>query len=229
MPDNRFYLDAPLTQGSTPSLSGEQLHHIRVMRKDIGDHIELVNGKGSLAKAQITAIDKRDAHLLIQESTSAPPPSRQVILAQALLKPKNLDLVIEKGTELGATAFWLFPADRSEKSSLSPNQQARLHHLAISALKQSGRLYLPEIALKPPLSEWTAPPMKAFFGDLSPEAPRFSPPDGDLLIFIGPEKGFSDEEIALLQGPLKGTGVRLSPNTLRAETAALCALSLVSN
>ncbi|NGX39010.1 MAG: hypothetical protein KR126chlam1_00328 [Chlamydiae bacterium] len=71
--------------------------------------------------------------------------------------------------------------------------------------------------------------MPAFFGDLSPEAPRFTPPSSDLLIFIGPESGFSDEEIALLQGPLKGTGIRLNPNTLRAETAAICALSLVSN
>ncbi len=225
MPENRFFQDTPLQKGQTTSLQEEELRHLKVMRCKEGDVIELVNGQNLLAKAQITNLSKSSVSLHLIEVKTKPTPTKQVILAQSYLRPKNLDLVIEKGTELGATAFLLFPGDRSEKTSLSQNQLHRLRHLTISALKQCGRLDLPKIEQMPPLADWpTPPPGDLFFGDLTSSTPLT--PTSHTTLFIGPEKGFSPEEENILHNTFHAKGIRLNPNILRAETAALCALSL---
>lgn len=229
MPENRFFLDALLRENTTCSFPEEEFHHLKVMRKTAGDTVEIVNGRNQLAEAKITALSKKGAEITLFEVKTTPPPSRQLILIQAYLRPKNLDLVIEKGTELGATAFWLFPADRSEKSSLSESQSKRLHHLTLSALKQCGRLDLPPILHKPPLSSWEESPPGAFlYGSLSTNT-MATPSSQDTYLLIGPEKGLTPDEENTLKNTLKATPISLHPNILRAETAALCALSIHSN
>ena len=220
MPENRYFIDQPLKQGESLQIPKEELKHLRVMRKQPGDSIELVNGRNQLAQATLT--DLETATLTAVHQTA---PSREIILALGLLRPKNLDWVIEKGTELGATSFWLFPAQKSEKKGLSENQQSRLRHLTISALKQCGRLDLPSIILKPTLSDWDPLPIPLFYGDLEATTP-FAP-KGSVIIAIGPESGFTSHELQTLLS-LGGTSIRLSSNTLRAETAAICALSKTS-
>lgn len=223
MPDNRYYLDDPLEQSSQVSLEDDEWHHLsRVMRAKIGDEVELVNGRGRLAIASLT-----EKNLLeIRQTREEPPPARTLILAQALPLPNHLEWIIEKGTELGASAFWLFPGDRSEKKGLSDNQKRRLHLLTLAALKQCGRLYLPPILEKPPLSKWEAV-QGAFFGDpRSTTAPTSLPKEGVFTLFIGPEAGFSPKEEELLRHQFNATGVRFNPHILRAETAAICALSI---
>jgi 16S rRNA (uracil1498-N3)-methyltransferase len=224
MPANRFFLEDPLTN---PHLSGEEFHHLKtVMRAKLGDTFEIVNGNGLLALAKIIQITNSSASFEIIQKTEEPPPSVQLILAQAFLRPSLLDWVIEKGTELGATQFWLFPASLSEKKEITPNQLKRLHHLTLSALKQCGRLYLPTIEIKPPLSLWEKPKETLLFGSLDPHSKPFERIASSIVIVIGPEKGFSHEEHQILEKKLGGVGVKLHTNTLRAETAALCALSL---
>ncbi len=226
MPENRFFLEDTFEKGLTVYLKGDELRHLRVMRREIGETIELVNGKNQLGHALLTHLDKETATLTLSKVIEGPPPERQLILAQALLKPKNLDLVIEKGTELGATAFLLFPGQKSEKKGLSPTQIKRCQHLTVSALKQCGRLDLPEIRIMPLLADWKEfPPGNRFFGDRHSEE-SFTPPKGNITLFVGPEKGFSSEEKTLLSHHTQG--VRIHSYVLRAETAALCFLSLAS-
>jgi len=227
MPENRFFLNKPLQNGISVELEDEEFHHLKVMRCSIGDQVELVNGKNQLGVAQVTQLDKHKAILHIIELQEHPTPKRKIILALSYLRPKNLDLVIEKGTELGATAFWLFPGQRSEKDSLTPNQLERLQHLAISALKQCGRLDLPEIIQMPELKSWkTPPPGELYWGD--PKSTTPFKPTTATTFFIGPEKGFSKEEENILQSTFHAKGITLNPNVLRAETAALCAIALAA-
>lgn len=230
MPENRFFLPEPFEKEKTALLTGDEFHHLtRVMRRTVGDCIEVVNGQNQLGLAQILTVEKKQATLLFQEITEKAPPPHQLILAQALTRPQNLDLIIEKGTELGATAFYLFPGLKSEKKELSLNQKNRLTALTISALKQCGRLDLPPILEKPPLLQWKQPPGHLLYGSLHPEAPYFTPLSGrDRLLFIGPEKGFTPEEEHFLSNKLHAKGIRFNPHILRAETAAICALSLLS-
>lgn len=230
MPDNRFYIDAPLT-GDSLTIEGEEAHHLlHVMRARNGDAIELVDGKGVLAEAKVESCGKRDVKVLITKIHEVCPPFFPLIIAQAMPRFNRLDTLLEKGTELGMSALWLFTGERSEKAILSDNQKERAHKIMVAAMKQCGRLYLPEIRLLPPLKKWTRPDFPLYFGTLEEGVPSlmkaWKPADGAIFA-VGPEKGFSLEELQLLKH-LGGTGVTLHPNILRTETAPLAALSIMS-
>ncbi|MCB1119475.1 MAG: 16S rRNA (uracil(1498)-N(3))-methyltransferase, partial [Chlamydiia bacterium] len=164
MPAERFFAPLPHT-----SLTGEECRHlIRVMRARVGDTIELIDGKGTLTTAEITAIDKERCLLRPLKQHHFPPTLPPLILAQALPRQNRLDTIVEKGTELGMSTLWLFPGDRSEKKGVSLE---RLTAITIAATKQCGRLHLPTIALMPPLTEWENLPTPTYYGTLAPNAP----------------------------------------------------------
>lgn len=235
MPHDRFYSDHPLTKGSVINLEGDEFHHLsRVMRAQEGDNVNCFNGKGVLATACVQTLYKQKASLQITESLFTPPSTNPLIIAQAYLRANKLELILEKGCELGMNALWLFKGDFSEKGELSNNQSLRIKHILINACKQCGQLWLPEVILKPPLKGWNPSNHTLFFGDTEPDAPPFgdiwkkNPPLNEVLFFVGPEKGFSAEETATLK-TLKAQGVKLAPYILRSETAPLAALSLMSH
>ncbi len=234
MPHNRYYIDSPLEMGISLNLEGEECHHLtRVLRARAGELVELVNGKGSLATAKIVQLNKKDAELAVIRVDEMQSSSFPLILAQAMPRMHHLEWIIEKGTELNVTTFWLFPGHLSEKESLSDTQMTRLKHLAISAMKQCGRLDLPEIKILPPLLKWTPQEGTLFFGDTENAAPYLwdlkisRPLQAPAILCIGPEKGFDSREKIFLREKLSGLGVRLHPNILRAETAPLVGLSLL--
>ncbi len=229
MPENRFYLIDPLENGTKVRLTGKEFHHLaRVMRGEPGDMVELVNGKNSLAKGEIEVIEKHAAVIAIIRVDNRPPLSHQVILAQAITRPHTLEWIIEKGTELGASSFSLFPTASSEMQILPPRVQERLSYIAIGAMKQCGRLDLPQINYLPSLESLSQLEGKKYHGDLNKEAPLFQEvyeKNGPVVFCIGPESGFTQKELDLLTS-LGSLGVRLHPYTLRAETAACVALVL---
>ena len=221
MPHDRFYIDAPL-KGEV-QLEGEEFHHLsRVMRKKEGDVVELLNGKNTLALATLSSISKHEATLVVTQSEDRKPLLPPLKLIQAIPKMTPLELILQKGTEIGASHFHLYPSSLSEKREFSDNQKRRLHLILIGAMKQCGRLDLP-------ILEWGFPPLEGnvFFGDLSADAPSLS--EIALLpatFIVGPEKGFTEEEIVDLH--TKAQGVRLTPYTLRAETAAIAGLAILA-
>jgi 16S rRNA (uracil1498-N3)-methyltransferase len=231
MPHDRFYSDSPLEQEMLVSLKEAELHHLIVSRARIGQTVELINGKGKLAQATLTSLDKKQALLRIDSVSQGPEESPHIILAQGLPRMNHLEWIVEKGTELGVTAFWLFPGVLSEKSTLSENQENRLKHLVLAAMKQCGRLDLPEVVLKPPLSTWTPLDGCLLYADLSNDAPLLwkltNTSSSPLILFIGPESGFDPKEVLHLEKVLKAQKVRLHPHTLRTETAAIAGLSLL--
>ncbi len=238
MPAERFFLDDILTLHELYELKGPEFHHLaHVMRARKGDSIELINGKGALAQATVHDLKKETACVRVNEIQQAALPSPYCLtLAQALPKSSRLDLILEKGTELGVNSFWIFPGDRSATKDLYSSKIDRAQTVMIAAMKQCGRLYLPSLLFVPPIHQWedmTHTP--AFFGDLSPQAPLFETTwkrshlaSSSILFITGPEGGFSEKELASLRD--KGaTGVKLHPNILRTETASLMALSLLSH
>lgn len=229
MPENRFYIDTTLAPNTSVELTGDELRHLQVMRCQPKEIIELVNGKGTLAKGSISALTKYSASIQVEEIDHKPP-GKKIILVQGLPKQGPLEYIIEKGTELGATEFWLFPALHSEKKDLSDNQKMRLKNLTISALKQCGRLYLPMIYEKPPLQKWKPIQGQLFFGDVRPQAPLFSKcsllPNEEIYFLVGPEKGFAESEVHFIEKTLKAKGVKLHDNILRVDTAALSSIYL---
>lgn len=234
MPHNRYYLDTPFQNNDTVTLIEDEFHHLaHVSRAQQGDLIEIVNGRGQLAQGHLIELRKHEAKLHLVQVTETMNPKIPLILAQALTRMNHLEWIIEKGTELGAAAFWLFPGRLSEKDHLSHPQSARLSHLAISAMKQCGRLDLPSIELKAPLLKWQPMQGTLLFGDVREQAPYLwelglkSPLLQPIVLFIGPEKGFDNLEAEFLHNILGAKAMRLHSNTLRAETASLAALSLI--
>ena len=228
MPADRFFHDGPLQQGATIELTGPEHHHLaRVMRISIGEEIELINGRGALAHATLQDLNKRSAACHLLKVATIHRPAAQTILAIPLMRPSKLELIVEKGTELGADAFHFYPADHSEKPSLSENGLERLQNLILSAVKQSGRLFLPSIELLPNLEHILKASGSHFYGDVNPDAATLASIEtGKETIFItGPERGFSDREEKLLKE--KAQGVKLNHNILRAETAPLAAIAIL--
>jgi 16S rRNA (uracil1498-N3)-methyltransferase len=229
MPAERFYLNADYIKGASLCLTGTEHHHLsHVMRLRPGEQVELVNGRGGLATAQITDTEKQRTTLEILDERTTPPSSALLIAAVPLMRPAKLEWVIEKGTELGTDAFLLYRADHSEKETLSTHQIDRLRHLTISALKQSGRLHLPPLEILPHLTALFEREGQCLFGDIRPNAPPL--PRGctiTTLFITGPEQGFSKDELSLLDQ--KATGVRINPNILRAETAPIAAISIIKS
>ncbi len=227
MPENRYFTHQPLVTTQNVSLENSEHRHIfKVMRGAVDDTVELVNGKGQLAQAVITTIDKTnvDLEIVSVDSFTPPPP---LILAAALPRLNRLDFILEKGTELGMTSLWLFPGERSEKKTVSENQLKRFHSILVSAMKQSGTLFLPEIEIKPPIKKWSALPSNACFGSLDPDAsPLIHEPSASLVV-IGPESGLTRKEESRLI-TLGAKAVKLHSHILRTDTAAICALSLMS-
>lgn len=222
--EKRFYVDEASFEESY-FLSGSEFHHLsRVLRMRAGEELELINGRGLLARAQIDRLEKEGARLTILDCKEEDLPSPSLLLGISLFKLNRLEWTIEKGTELGADGFYLFPAERSEQEKLSFHQLARLRHLSIAAMKQCGRLYLPEITFCDSLSKVLDLDAQFFYGD--PEAKgaaSFETASSQILFLTGPEGGFSDDEIDLLK-EREALSVKLHKNILRAETAPLAAL-----
>jgi 16S rRNA (uracil1498-N3)-methyltransferase len=233
MPTARFFLQKPFKEKETVTLEGqENIHLRRVCKRKVGDLVELVNGLGELAKALILSTEEKTTKLLIKqlEKHSLTPPV--FMIAQALPHVQKLDFIVEKGTELGCDLFLFFEGELSEKKGLSLNQTRRLSTIAESALKQCGRLDLPEIQFYPSLKTILEQKATFFFGDTDPKAPLFKSileekPLPPFCFIIGPESGFSKEEKEFLK--TKAKGVKLHQNTLRTETASLAALTLMNH
>jgi 16S rRNA (uracil1498-N3)-methyltransferase len=233
MPECRFYIDSPLAMQQEVLLQDEEMRHLIVMRPEIGDTIEIVNGKGDLARAKITQFNKKETVIQITSLHHEPEDPLKLIIAQGMPKLPRLDIILEKGTELGMTELWLFPADRSEKVGLSANQNDRIKKILIAAMKQCGRLYIPKVQIVDPISQWNAIPYPIYYGAFGENIPSFAsalkqtPPQDGIIFVVGPESGLSHKEEKHLN-KLKAHGVSLHKNILRTDTAPLAALTLMS-
>lgn len=235
MPKERYFYPQDFQEGSQLFIEDQEFHHlIHVMRNHIDDVIELVNGQGQLASGKISKIEKKRVSLEVLTVYQAPSLDLPLILAQAIPRFNRLELIVEKGTELGMTELWLFPAMHSDKKAFSINQTERLNTILISAMKQCGRLFLPELIFMPSLKEWQKFSLPTFFGDTRPSAPTFASawqqknPQNGSIFCVGPESGFTSDEVDVLQ-QLGAEGVKLHRNILRTETAGITALSLMSH
>ncbi len=230
MPAYRYYIESSLKEKEVTLKGSEHQHLQRVMKQREKEAAELVNGQGSLAQATILQIGKKETLLQI-DRVDFHPITFKFILFQALTSPSHLEVIVEKGTELGMTELVLFRGENST-GYFSDQKCKRLDIKIISALKQSGRLYIPTIKWVENLDSIQANTDFSCFGDVTRDAPplfQVLPTDNTLKSFSycsGPERGFTDLEIEALK-KIGFLGVSLHSNTLRAETAPLTFLSLI--
>lgn len=228
----RFYLQNPDFQKDTVTIADPRVVHqcARVLRMRAGSEFSVFDETGKEFKLRALEISSRMILGQILEPLERhTEPGLQVSLYQAIPKKTVLfEWVVEKATELGVAEIFPMVTERTEKRRLSKFE--RLERIAIEAAEQSGRLRVPvihhpiafEAALKQAKNGYLAyefhEGMQLLdYGKSLKEA-------GHLALFIGPEGGFSQKEVALAEK----MGVRsfsLGPRILRTETAAMASLA----
>lgn len=225
---NIFYASKSDFNGEiSVEIKGQEATHIaKVLRHKIGDSILVADGEGSRFKADITEINKRSVVASIKEKTERPIPTKKKILALGILRKRDrLEFALEKAVELGATEICIFNSDHSERSN---TKEDRLRTITLSAFKQSGRYWLPEVIILSSLDEVFSTYKNSSFImahekiELSIQPKALS--NNQTVLLVGPEGGFSKREVEL-NGEKGGEFVSLGKNRLRAETAALAFLS----
>jgi 16S rRNA (uracil1498-N3)-methyltransferase len=226
MPQNRYYYQGLLQPGHDIFLKDDEFHYLRsVMRTRAGEKVDVINGKGLLATAEVSKISEKDAILSITSVEDLQVEPRKLQLALGFLKPAHLEYAVEKACEVGVTGFLLFAANRSEKKAVSDQYLKRLQTIILSATKQCGRLFLPELHIKDSLKDCLEG--QVLFGDLASTTHITDLPLSDTVtLVIGPESGLSSSELKLLIDN-NAQGVLLHKNTLRAETAAALGIALL--
>src|SRR6185312_11984664 len=228
---NYFFQPEELIEGIELTLTEEEGRHaVKVLRAAIGDHIHLINGMGQEAETEITNIKGARVDVVIQSVTTEKKHDHNLIIGLAILKKRDrLEWFIEKSVELAADKIILFHSQHTEKSKVD---HGRLQKIAITALKQSGNLWLPEIVVDQDFKKLIG---ESFIGskfiahcreEQKPLLSKVYKASENALILIGPEGDFSEPEIK--QAIDKGfTPVSLGNLRLRSETAALTALMML--
>jgi 16S rRNA (uracil1498-N3)-methyltransferase len=225
----RLYVAADLAEGKGVPLSEGQAHYlVHVMRAKPGDRVRLFNGRHGEWVAVLETVAKRGVVLKAQVRSEAQKEVPDIWLVFAPVKKTPADYLAQKATELGAAR--LQPVF-TRRTIVTRVNEERLKANAIEAAEQSDRLSVPEIAEPLPLEKllaaWPAERRLYFCdegGDARPLAEAVKP--GSAAILTGPEGGFDPQERAMLRKLPFVTPVTLGPRILRADTAALAALSV---
>jgi len=217
-------------------LEGARFHHLAtVLRVRVGDGLEVFDGKGQVFDATVVTLGAESLTVRLSQPRSAPP-TRQVTIVQGLPKADKLELVLQKGTELGATRFAPAMCERSvvKLDGKEEAKRARWQRIAEEAARQCGRSDVPEVM--------TPAPLVALVRAL-PDSPRVLVLDEEeravplsqaaqaagerpLALVIGPEGGLARGEVDALLA-LGAQPVTLGRLILRTETAALAALAVL--
>lgn len=233
----RLYEPQSLAQGLTITLGEHATHHLNVMRARVNDEVVLFNGTGGEYQASIVHITKKQIQVAITDFSNRDLESPVAIhLVQGIPKGDKMDFIVQKAVELGVASITLVTAERSQ-GRLSKEQEQkkllRLQTIAISAAEQCGRCRIPTINPPITLANWLTltdkDPMHRLI--LTPQealttAPILSPPLLSIALLIGPEGGFSENELTLA-AKHQLQCLTLGKRILRTETAALAAISII--
>lgn len=223
----RLFVRTALSEGATVDLDAAQANYLgNVMRLGEGAQVLLFDGTSGEWRARVAAVAKKRMVLIVEQRTRESEVIPDVWLAFAPVKRTQTDWLVEKATELGAAR--LVPVI-TQRTIVERVKLDRLESIAIEAAEQCGRTRLPQI--DEPLKLDALLKQRDFartlyFADENggdPVASAFG--RGPALILVGPEGGFADEERAAIRAAPNSVAVSLGPRILRAETAALAALS----
>lgn len=223
-----FYCEPSGISGNIITLDDfESKHLTKTLRKKVGDPADITDGIGHHYTGTIISL-KPKVTIQVESEKKASGDLQKISLGIGFIRPNRLEFVLEKCTELGVNIYYLF---KSEYSNYFSDNNKRFEKILRQAIKQSNRFYLPELHLCPSFKEFLELthqiPIK--IAAIAPESPALKKvfehnEPNDTLIAIGPEGGFSENEIVLMKDN-DFHDVSLGRNRLRAETAAMAAVS----
>ncbi len=217
---------------------GESHHLISVMRVAVGSRVEIFDGKGALARAVVTKITRRDVTVEVEKVETCPVrDSGRVVIATSIGKGQGFDGLITKCTELGVDHIAPVVFERTVKLASGVSAGERYGKRAVSACKQCGRVFLPEISAPAELADAIAalkksyPEARLIFGSFGDGAESILKKGSDtfnfdVVAFVGPEGGLTEAEEGLLIES-GAQAVCLTETVLRIETAAIAMVAIL--
>ena len=245
---HRFYLPPSEWNSDHLALDEAESHHCTdVLRLREGNRVVVFNGHGTEVTAEISFLSKREVGLRPLFSHNTPPPGAAITLAQAVPKGKNMDLVIQKATELGASEIVPLISERTVvrvDADDAADKQEKWQRIAIEACKQCGQNHLPRVQRPVSLDRFFAQPPAQdllIIAAIEPAARRLNEllaewcalhpgktKPASVLVLIGPEGDFTPAEVGLAKS--RGcVPMSLGPIILRTETAAIYSLSTLAH
>ncbi len=235
MTANRFYISPSKIKDDFCFLEEEEhFHFSKVLRGKKGDRIYLTDGKGNLYQGEVVSVESKETKVKLLDKRTEEKDYPEFVVAQSLLRSETMDLVIQKATELGADIIFPIYSKRSKylKKETLAHKLKHWESIAINAIKQSKRLFLPKIEAPIWLEEFIEIQkrgIKIIFSEncsFSIKSILSEKPESATLLF-GPEGGWQEEEEILIKE--RGfVPVSLGKNILRSETAVISALSILN-
>ncbi|TNE65011.1 MAG: 16S rRNA (uracil(1498)-N(3))-methyltransferase [Alphaproteobacteria bacterium] len=232
----RLYIGDSLPGTGLATLGPDQSHYLgNVMRASTGMRVALFNGRDGEWAAEVASVQKKAVTLTVAEKLKEQGTEPDLWLVFAPIKKARLDFIAQKATELGVSH--LAPV-YTRRTIVDRVKTERLDANAIEAAEQCERLTVPTIAepqkLDKLLAAWPADRRIMFCDEdlsgLPAHAALAAVADkkaaGPWAILIGPEGGFDDDERKMIRSHPNTTVVALGPRVLRADTAAMAAISL---
>jgi len=228
----RLFISVDLAPDVAVALDpGQSRYLTAVMRRVVGDEVLVFNGRDGEWRATLEVAGKRGAILRVQALDRPQAFGPDLDLLVAVVKRTRVETIVEKAAELGARRVRLVITERTNAERARID---RLTAIAVEAAEQTGRLDVPEILepvkLAAILREWEAPRRLLFCDEAGDARPVLDALAGQApapwAVLIGPEGGFSPAERDTLRGLSYATPAALGPRILRADTAAISALTL---
>lgn len=229
--------DAPEPDREVALSAGDSHHLTRVVRRGLGDAIELIDPDGRRWPAVVVSAGP-PASVRVTSAEPLAPERAPVSLHLGLAEWGRLDIAVEKAVELGAGALTLFTSERAGRvpePEAWERRRRRLERVMEAAARQSGRPPLGRVRGLVPFAEVITeiPAGEGYLIDPRGDAPLLTAlrapggPDARIAVVVGPQAGFSEAEIALAREA--GMPVcTLGPTILRAETAAIAAVAVAA-
>ncbi|KJS20353.1 MAG: 16S rRNA methyltransferase [Hoeflea sp. BRH_c9] len=229
----RLYLDVPLASGGLVALGKDQAHYLlTVLRLDDGAQVLVFNGREGEFGATLRPQGRKSANLEIGAQTREQAPQSRLDFLFAPLKVGRLEYLVQKATEMGVRKITPVFTDHTQLHKVNgPRLEANI----LEAAEQCGNLAIPELGeatrLEALLGGWD-PARRIIFCNESqagnnPTALLSAITERDLALLVGPEGGFSEREREMLTTLPFVTPIPLGPRILRADTAAVAALTAV--
>ena len=245
MSSHRFYLASDRWLEPQPELESADAHHCcDVLRLAPGDQVVVFDGQGRVAEAKLLEVTRKHCTLCIGTEAMTREPRCAITLAQAVPKGKNMDLVLQKAVELGASSIVPLMTERTVvrvDEADAPRKRERWQQIALEACKQCGRNTLPHVwqPYSPEQFLSTHQEGLLLLASLQPDSRPIKEvlaaygqaqghPPSNVTILIGPEGDFTPGEIALFK-EAGAIPITLGPIILRTETAAIYCLSVLGH
>ncbi|WP_293440671.1 16S rRNA (uracil(1498)-N(3))-methyltransferase [Planktotalea sp.] len=226
----RLFVDQPLAEGNCVSVSQAQAHYLfGVMRLAVGGAVSLFNGKDGEWRGEILQAGKRKGVLRCTVQTKPLQMPPDLWLCFAPIKKTRTDFIVEKAAEMGVAKICPVQTDFTNSERI---KRERLQAHAVEASEQCGGTFVPEVCalkkLSALLDHWPEDRQIMFCDEteLGVASSLAAAKAGAWAILIGPEGGFSPTERARLHAHPQAHVVSLGPRILRADTAAVAALTL---